>query len=101
MSLLGEKCVRCAARTRHSFQGKPTCPACQETLELALQAAREVKRVCPADQTTLDKEVVHGVIIDRCPACQGVWLDAGEMERMNQEVADEVWKATAYGRPLG
>jgi Zn-finger nucleic acid-binding protein len=26
------------------------------------------------------KEIAHSVIIDRCPRCQGVWLDAGELE---------------------
>lgn len=101
MSILGQKCVRCGTRTRNQYQGHPTCPACVDTLELALAEAREVKRACPADSQTLAKEIVHGVIIDRCPTCRGVWLDAGEMERMNQEVADEVWKAAAYGRPLG
>jgi Zn-finger nucleic acid-binding protein len=70
-------------------------------LELALAEAREVKRMCPADSSALAKEIAHGVIIDRCPTCKGVWLDAGEMERMNQEVAEEVWKATAFGRSLG
>jgi len=100
MSLFGEKCVRCNARTHNEYQGKPTCEACREQLELALTAAREVRRACPADNTTLTKEIAHGVIIDRCPTCRGVWLDAGEMERMNQEVADEVWKATAFGRSV-
>ena len=37
----------------------------------------------------------------RCPTCQGVWLDPGELERLNNDVAEEVWKALAYGRPLG
>jgi hypothetical protein len=98
MSLFGEKCVRCNTRTHSEYQGKPTCEVCREQLELALAAAREVKRACPADNATLAKEIAHGVVIDRCPTCRGVWLDAGEMERMNQEVADEVWKATAFGR---
>jgi hypothetical protein len=101
MSLFAQKCVRCGARTRNEYQGKLTCETCQEQIEVALAEALEVKRACPADNTTLRKEIAHGVIIDRCPTCRGVWLDAGEMERMNQDVADEVWKATAYGRPLG
>lgn len=50
---------------------------------------------------SLAKEIVHGVIIDRCPTCRGVWLDGGEMERMNPKVAHEVWKPAALGRPLG
>jgi hypothetical protein len=31
-----------------------------------------------------------------------VWLDAGEMERMNEDVAAEVWKSAAFARtPFG
>jgi Transcription factor zinc-finger len=101
MSLFGDKCVRCGVRTHNAYEGKPMCDPCREYVELTLAEAREIKRACPADDTTLTKEMVHGVIIDRCPTCRGVWLDAGEMERMNQDVADEVWKATAFVRPLG
>lgn len=101
MSILGEKCVRCGTRTRHTYLEKPTCAPCEQTLVLAMQAAQEEKRVCPADQTLLDKDVAHGVIIDRCPRCRGVWLDAGEMERMNSDVAAQVWNAAAFGRSLG
>lgn len=101
MSMTAAKCVRCGTRTRHTYLGQPTCTACEATLVLAMKAAQEDKRLCPADQTLLDKDVVHGVIIDRCPACRGVWLDAGEMERMTAEVAAEVWNAAAFGRSLG
>lgn len=36
---------------------------------------------CGADLATGDYE---GVQIDRCPECQGVWLDAGELELLHQ-----------------
>jgi hypothetical protein len=36
---------------------------------------------CGADLGTTDYE---GVQIDRCPDCQGVWLDAGELEVLHQ-----------------
>jgi len=98
MKLFGEKCVRCGVRTDDDYYGKPTCEVCRAELELVLTAAAEAKRLCPADGTTLAKEIVHGIIIDRCPNCGGVWFDRGEMERMNEEVADEVWRATIYGR---
>lgn len=101
MSLFAAKCVRCGERTRQTYQNKPTCDRCRDELEVALAKIREVARVCPADDTTLKKEIVHGVIIDRCPTCGGVWLDSGELDRMNQEVAEDVLKAMAYGRPLG
>jgi hypothetical protein len=102
MSLLGDKCVRCGSRTRNVYQGKPTCPACVSHIELVLASAKESRRACPADGAELGKEVVHGVIIDRCPECHGVWLDQGEMERMNEDVAAEVWKTAAFARtPFG
>jgi hypothetical protein len=102
MSLFGEKCVRCGTRTKSVYDAKPTCPACVEQIELKLASAKENKLTCPADGRILDKEIVHGVIIDRCAACNGVWLDAGEMERMNEDVAADVWKAAAFGtRPFG
>jgi uncharacterized protein with PIN domain len=34
---------------------------------------------CGADLTTED---YHGVQIDRCPECNGMWLDAGEAEEL-------------------
>jgi hypothetical protein len=102
MSLLGEKCVRCGDRTKKRYLDKPTCPACQRDLELALAAEREESCRCPRDGATLAKEIAHGTIIDRCPSCQGVWLDAGELDRLTGEVAQEVCAAVAFGtRPLG
>jgi hypothetical protein len=100
MSLFAGKCVRCGERTRAMYQNKATCAACRSQLELALAQSAESQRTCPVDGSVLAKEIAHGVIIDHCPVCRGVWLDAGEMERMNQDVVEEVWNATAFGRPL-
>ncbi len=101
MSLFGDKCVRCGEPTRDTYENKPTCTPCRDELELALAQASEVKRACPVHGGIMQKEIAHGVIIDRCAVCQGVWLDPGELEGMNHDVANEVWKALAYGRPLG
>lgn len=38
--------------------------------------------LCPVCQTHLTLVVWQGVCIDRCPACQGIWLDAGEVEQL-------------------
>ena len=97
MSLLGRKCVRCGSRTRHIYQDKPTCEPCRRELELLLEAANEAKRLCPADGATLGKEIAHGIVIDRCPQCRGVWLDPGELERMSGDVAMEAISAMSYG----
>ena len=38
---------------------------------------------CPKNCTgTLEETLVEGVTIDRCNQCQGVWLDAGELEKL-------------------
>ncbi|MFN0179716.1 MAG: zf-TFIIB domain-containing protein [Gemmatimonadales bacterium] len=36
---------------------------------------------CGADLETIDR---HGVQIDQCPDCQGIWLDAGEFDTLSQ-----------------
>jgi Zn-finger nucleic acid-binding protein len=36
---------------------------------------------CPRDHSTLKTETYEGKVeVDKCPACRGVWLDAGELE---------------------
>jgi hypothetical protein len=86
VSIFGNKCVRCGARTHEVYQDKPTCDACIQMIELTLEAAKETRRLCPLDGSTLNKEIAHGVIVDRCTQCQGVWLDAGELDRINGDV---------------
>ncbi len=42
---------------------------------------------CPNDGTALQALHHHGVEIDICPHCAGVWLDAGEREKILQQRA--------------
>jgi len=44
---------------------------------------------CPVDDFTLVQETYEGVTIDRCPHCAGVWLDAGELETIQENQADD------------
>ncbi len=37
---------------------------------------------CPKCDGTLEAVHFQGIEIDRCAGCGGVWLDAGEMERI-------------------
>lgn len=37
---------------------------------------------CPVDQTELSQSKHEGVTVDRCPTCQGLWLEKGELERI-------------------
>ena len=102
MSLFGSKCVRCGSRTRRVYLDKPTCERCQQEIELALVAAKETQRPCPADGAVLAKEISQGIILDRCPKCRGVWLDAGELERVTGAAVYDAMLAIGGGlRPPG
>ena len=38
-----------------------------------------MSRVCPDDGTVLERRAYHGLILDVCPVCGGVYFDEGEM----------------------
>jgi Zn-finger nucleic acid-binding protein len=40
---------------------------------------------CPKDGYDLDAGEFHGVQIETCPHCGGMWLDAGELEVISHE----------------
>ena len=101
MSLFGQKCERCGkTRTKEIYQGIPTCEACEVTLKARLKAENEEPRSCPLDSEKMTKEIVANVVIDRCPACQGVWLDGGELELLRRAIeygaAKEFLKGMVY-----
>ena len=97
MSLLGEKCARCGVRTRHEAKGIPTCEQCEREMQLMVEAKGEASRPCPVDGETMRKEIAHMIVIDRCPRCQGVWLDGGELERIKGGVEAKAIMAMANG----
>ena len=43
---------------------------------------------CPNCDATLLMSEKHGVEIDYCPNCRGIWLDKGEMEKIMERAAD-------------
>ena len=43
------------------------------------------------------KEIAHMIVVDRCPTCQGVWLDGGELERLKGGVEASALLAMASG----
>lgn len=97
MSLFGEKCARCGARTKHEVQGQATCEACEKEMQLMLDAKEEDPRPCPVDGETMQKEIAHMLVIDRCPKCRGVWLDGGELERIKGGVEASALMSMATG----
>ena len=40
---------------------------------------------CPKDGYDLASSLYHGVQIETCPHCGGMWLDAGELEAVSHE----------------
>ena len=99
MSVWGEKCVRCGnRRTKSTYEGLPTCDDCRETLQAKLKADAEDRRSCPLDGSAMSKEVVLNVVVDRCPACKGMWLDGGELELLKAGI--EAGMAADLGHAL-
>jgi hypothetical protein len=45
------------------------------------ETLRQIARMrCPKDGRALDSIRLHGVNVERCPQCNGMWLDRGELE---------------------
>ncbi len=42
------------------------------------------QRQCIKCTSSLERIVIQDVEIDRCPQCGGIWLDAGEIEALNE-----------------
>jgi len=52
----------------------------------ALDAERRTHYMkCPKDGYDLASSIYHGVQIETCPHCGGMWLDAGEVEAVSHE----------------
>jgi len=46
---------------------------------------------CPRCDGTLEEITHEGVKVDRCNKCHGVWLDAGELERLTSQEEHQGW----------
>lgn len=48
---------------------------------------------CPRDGDKLSTTNAHGVTIDVCPTCSGIWLDEGELQEIlkNDEAGVTRW----------
>ncbi len=44
---------------------------------------------CPIDNTDLVMSERHGIEIDYCPQCRGVWLDRGELDKILERAAGQ------------
>lgn len=88
-------CFHCnEKKTRRDFENQPTCTPCRKTILMS----REAIRNCVDDGTPMIKEAKGELVIDTCPRCGGVWLDAGEMEAIQQASQNE---GIAFGMVVG
>lgn len=56
---------------------------------------------CPRDGSLLVLKTEHGVSVDICPTCDGVWLDKGELEaivKYENEPGATRWVRSLLGR---
>ena len=61
---------------------------------------------CPKDGYDLASSLYHGVQIETCPHCGGMWLDAGEVEAVSHEerpglltrVLSDAFSSLSYSR---
>lgn len=43
--------------------------------------------ICPSCKIEMEIRDRHGIEIDLCPACRGVWLDKGELDQVLERSA--------------
>jgi Zn-finger nucleic acid-binding protein len=83
-----DRCLRCkgvwldAGELDQIGRLEGTAPGRLTEAAEALQGDRAGERRCPRCGKPLREVRVEGVVIDRCPAGQGLWFDAGELERL-------------------
>lgn len=46
---------------------------------------------CPKCGDALEEVSFQEVLVDRCPSCQGIWLDPGELERLTAKEGSKSW----------
>jgi len=46
---------------------------------------------CPKCGVGLAEEDLHGVKIDKCPSCKGIWLDHGELDALKSAEKAQSW----------
>lgn len=50
---------------------------------------QKAPRLSPITGEPMVEEVMHGVVIDRCPKSGGVWLDKGELELLFERMVKD------------
>ena len=71
----------------------------RHTAEMKVERASHFMR-CPRCGGTLHEVAHHGVTVDRCVDCKGVWLDAGDFEHLEHALDSGVTRffSSMFGR---
>lgn len=56
--------------------------------------------ICPRCKSELNETVKHGVVIDHCLSCGGIWLDKGEMAKIISHIRQAESSLDEEFRPL-
>jgi hypothetical protein len=75
------------SRNEEEYFAKREAELLRASRERAALEAKQAERrshymKCPKCGADLTAEDYHGVQVDRCPECKGVWFDAGETEAL-------------------
>jgi Zn-finger nucleic acid-binding protein len=78
------------SRNEDEYFAREDAELLRKQRERAQAAALEEERKshimkCPKDGYDLTSSVLHGVQVETCPHCGGMWLDAGELETVSHE----------------
>lgn len=53
----------------------------------------DIKLICPRCESKMDKIEKNNITIDVCPYCNGLWLDDGEINKLNKIAQEDINKA--------
>ena len=78
------------SRNEEEYFARMEAERLKERRAAAAEAAAAAERQrslmrCPKCGAELVTEEYHGIQVDRCPECHGVWFDAGEVEQILQQ----------------
>ena len=65
--------------------------------ERARAAAEQKPMTCPRCGGTLREAAMDGVVVDVCSQCQGMWLDAGELEIIRESRGGRTFFDSFFG----
>ncbi len=83
------------SRNEDEYFAKEDAELLRKQRERASAASAEADRKshymkCPKDGYDLTSSQVHGVTIETCSHCGGIWLDAGELEVVSKDDSPNV-----------